>query len=38
MPNVYWEMANKYDIENVLKDIQKKYDADTVVIQGETIG
>ena len=38
MPNVYWEMANKYDIENVLKDIQKKCDADTVVIQGETIG
>lgn len=38
MPNVYWEMANKYNIENVLKDIQKKYDADTVVIQGETIG
>jgi hypothetical protein len=38
MPNVYWEMAFKYDIENVLKDIQRKYDADTVVIQGETIG
>ena len=38
MPNVYWEMALKYDVENVLKDIQKKYDADTVVIQGETIG
>lgn len=38
MPNVYWEMAVKYDIENVLKDIQRKYNADTVVIQGETIG
>lgn len=38
MPNVYWEMAMKYDIENVLKDIQKKHNADTVVIQGETIG
>jgi hypothetical protein len=38
MPNVYWEMAFKYDIENVLKDIQRKYDANTVVIQGETIG
>ena len=38
MPNVYWEMAIKYDIENILKDLQKKYNADTVVIQGETIG
>lgn len=38
MPNVYWEMAMKYDIENILKDIQKQYNADTVVIQGETIG
>ena len=38
MPNVYWEMAVKYDIENVLKDIQRKHNADTVVIQGETIG
>ena len=37
MPNVYWEMANKYNIEDVLKDIQKRYNADTV-IQGETIG
>lgn len=37
-PSVYWEMAIKYDIENVLKDLQKKYSADTVVIQGETIG
>lgn len=25
-------------LKNVLKDIQKKYNADTVVIQGETIG
>ena len=38
MPNVYWEMAIKYNIENILKDLQKKYNADTVVIQGETIG
>lgn len=38
MPNVYWEMAFKYDIENVLKSIQAIYNADTVVIQGETIG
>lgn len=37
-PSVYWEMAIKYDIENILKDLQKKYNADTVVIQGETIG
>jgi hypothetical protein len=38
MPNVYWEMAFKYDIENVLKSIQAIYNANTVVIQGETIG
>lgn len=37
-PNVYWEMALKYSAENVLKDIQQKYNADTVVIQGEIIG
>jgi hypothetical protein len=38
MPNVYWEMAFKYDIESVLRSIQSTYNADTVVIQGETIG
>lgn len=36
--NMYWEMALKYNIENVLKELQKKFNATTVVLQGETIG
>lgn len=37
--NTYWEMAKKYDIENVLKWLQWKCGAqDYVTLQGETIG
>lgn len=36
--NVYTEMAEKYDVENKLKYFMKKYDVDTVTIQGETYG
>ena len=36
--NVYTEMAEKYNIENVLKEIIKKLDVDWVTIQGETYG
>lgn len=37
-PNVYWEMALRYDVENVLKDIAKTYNVERVVLQGETYG
>lgn len=37
--NTYWEMAEKYDIEKVLKWIQQEYRAkEYVTLQGETIG
>ena len=36
--NVYWEMAVKYNIENVLRDIAKEFDVSRVVLQGETYG
>ena len=36
--NVYWEMALKYDMQNALEDIAKKYDVQCVVLQGETYG
>lgn len=37
--NVYLEMAEKYDIENVLKDIlNKNKDFEWVTLQGETYG
>lgn len=36
--NVYWDMYNKYKVEEALKDIAKKYNADIVIIQGETYG
>ena len=37
--NVYIEMAEKYNIENVLKDIlDKNKDLDWVTLQGETFG
>ena len=36
--NVYWEMALKYDMQNALEDIAKKYDVQRVVLQGETYG
>lgn len=36
--NVYWEMAFKYDIKNVLEAIAKKHNVKRVVLQGETYG
>lgn len=36
--NVYWEMAKKYDIENVLKDILNNGSFEWVTLQGETFG
>ena len=36
--NVYWEMAFKYDIQNVLEKIAKKHNVKRVVLQGETYG
>ena len=37
--NIYWDMAFKYDIENVLKDILNTCpDLEYVCIQGESVG
>ncbi len=36
--NIYWQIERKYNIKPVLEKIMKDYDADTVVLQGETIG
>ena len=36
--NVYWEMAFKYDVNNVLEKIAKKHNVKRVVLQGETYG
>jgi hypothetical protein len=36
--NPYWEMAEKYDIENKLKDYLEKHDCDYVCWQGEICG
>ena len=36
--NVYWEMAQKYNIENILRVIASKYKWEKVVLQGETVG
>lgn len=36
--NVYWEMADKYNIEHALRDIANKHSADRVILQGETYG
>lgn len=36
--NVYWQMADKYNIESSLRDIVKKYNVKRVVLQGETYG
>lgn len=36
--NVYWEMAEKYNIEHALRDIAMKYNSERVVLQGETYG
>lgn len=36
--NVYHQIAHKYDVRNVLMKILERYNATTVVLQGETIG
>jgi len=37
--NVYWEMAKKYEIYDVLNDLMNKYpDEEWITIQGETYG
>lgn len=36
--NVYWQMAVEYNIENALRDLAKEFDANRVVLQGETYG
>lgn len=36
--NVYWEMADKYSIESVLRCISIEFNAKRVVLQGETYG
>lgn len=34
----YWTVAKQYDIENTLKSIMKRYNANKVVLQGEICG
>ena len=36
--NVYWEMADKYKIEQALRGIAEDFQAKRVVLQGETYG
>lgn len=36
--NVYWEMAFKYGIKDVLESIAKKCNVERIVLQGETYG
>lgn len=36
--NVYWQMAIKYDIKNILIDIAERENQEIVILQGETIG
>lgn len=36
--NIYWELADKYDIEKVLTDFATKNGYDRVVLQGEGVG
>lgn len=36
--SIYWEMAIKHNVETVLKQIAKDYNAKTIVLQGESIG
>ena len=36
--NVYVEMAEKYDIYNIIKDIKEKFGLDFITLQGETYG
>lgn len=34
----YWTIAKKHDMEGILKDMIKKYNANSIVIQGEICG
>ena len=36
--NCYWEIANKYNIHDTLTALAAKYNATSIVLQGETIG
>ena len=36
--NIYWELSDKYDIENKLKEFANKYGYNRVVLQGEGVG
>lgn len=36
--NVYWEIANRYNMQFVLQRIIELYDCDKVILQGETYG
>ena len=36
--NVYWEMAQKYDIYNILANMLDEFKEDWITIQGETYG
>lgn len=36
--NVYWEMAEKYNIKNKMIDMIDETDCDYIAIQGETVG
>lgn len=36
--NIYWELSDKYDIENKLKEFANKHRYDRVVLQGEGVG
>ena len=36
--NIYWELSDKYDIENKLKQFANKYAYNRVVLQGEGVG
>lgn len=36
--NIYWELADKYDIENVLTKFAVENDYERVVLQGEGVG
>ena len=36
--NIYWELADKYEIEKILTDYAREYKYDRVVVQGEGVG
>lgn len=36
--NIYWELADKYEIEKILTDYAREYKYNRVVIQGEGVG